>query len=76
MVKISVREARLRLPELLDRAEHGEEVVVVRHGKPVARIVPIECAAKKLPSLRDFTASIGPDGQSSVDWIRKERDSR
>lgn len=76
MVKISLREARVRLPELLDRAEHGEEVVVVRHGKPVARIVPVECAAKKLPSLRDFRASIGPSGQSTVDLVRKDRDSR
>ena len=32
-------EARARFGELLDRVERGEEVVITRHDKPVARIV-------------------------------------
>lgn len=33
-----VSEARQRLPELIDRALAGEDVVISRHGVPVARI--------------------------------------
>ncbi len=36
---ISVSEARARLPEILDRVERGDEVVISRHGRPVAVVV-------------------------------------
>ena len=39
---ISVTDAKARLTELVRRAEAGEEIVVTRHGKPVARIVSAE----------------------------------
>jgi prevent-host-death family protein len=34
-------EAKTRLSELLDRVEAGEEVVISRHGRPIARLTPI-----------------------------------
>lgn len=37
---ISVTEAKAQLTELVRRAEAGEEIVLTRHGKPAARIVP------------------------------------
>lgn len=40
-MEVGVFEARNRFSELLDAAEAGEDVVVLRRGKPVARIVPI-----------------------------------
>ena len=76
MAKVNVREAREQLPDLLDRVEHGEEVVVVRRGKPVARLVPVEHTAKRLPSLSGFRQSIGSKGTSSVELVRRERDER
>lgn len=76
MAKVNVREARERLPELLDRVEHGEEIVVIRRGKSVARLVPVEPASSKLPSLAAFRKSIGASGASSVELIRRERDKR
>ena len=33
-------EAKNTLGSLLDRVEQGEEIVITRHGKPVARLVP------------------------------------
>jgi len=40
MLKIGAFEAKNTLGALLDRVERGEEVVITRHGKPVARLVP------------------------------------
>lgn len=34
-------EAKNRLSELLQLVENGEEVTITRHGKPVARLVPV-----------------------------------
>jgi antitoxin (DNA-binding transcriptional repressor) of toxin-antitoxin stability system len=36
---MTVSEARAVLPELLTRVEHGEEVTITRHGRPVAILV-------------------------------------
>ncbi len=41
MSSISAREANQSFSKLLKRAEEGEEVVITRRGKPVARLVPI-----------------------------------
>ncbi len=58
MRTVSVREARQKLRSLLDDVAAGEEVVLVRRGKAVARLVPAGDAAKRLPSLADFRRSI------------------
>lgn len=35
---IGAHDAKTRLSELLDRVERGEEIVITRHGRPVARL--------------------------------------
>jgi prevent-host-death family protein len=40
MREIGAFEAKNTLGTLLDRVQEGEEIVITRHGKPVARLVP------------------------------------
>jgi prevent-host-death family protein len=40
MARITAFEAKTRFGELLERVARGEEVVITRHDKPVARMVP------------------------------------
>lgn len=40
MRHVQSSEAKARLSELLDFVEQGETIVITRHGKPIARIVP------------------------------------
>ena len=47
MESIGLFEAKTHLSELIARAERGEEVVITRHNKPVAKLVPVNA----LPSL-------------------------
>jgi len=61
MTTMTAVEAKKRFRELLDRVACGEEVVITRHDKPVARIVPegdrrmddIRRAAQDLRELRE-----------------------
>ena len=46
---ISVHDAKADLLHLLDRVEAGEEVVIARAGKPVAKLVPIPAAQPRVP---------------------------
>jgi len=74
MLKINARDARGRISELLDRAEQGEEITILRRGKTIARLVPPKREAKRLPSLADFRASIKVKGLPLSVMVRKERD--
>lgn len=42
IASIGVHEARAHLSDLLDRVQRGERIIITRHGKPVARLVPEE----------------------------------
>jgi len=42
MSEIGAFEAKNTLGALLDRVQQGEEIVITRHGRPVARLVPNE----------------------------------
>ncbi len=41
---IGLFEAKTHLSELVARAEQGDEVIITRHNRPVARIVPFVAA--------------------------------
>lgn len=43
-------EAKTHLAALLDRVERGEEIVITRRGKPVARLVPDRPAPRLSPA--------------------------
>jgi prevent-host-death family protein len=51
---VSIYEAKTRLSHLVDRALEGDEVVITRHGRAVARLVPASRvrASRRLGALR------------------------
>ena len=40
MREIQASEAKTHLPQLLDDVERGETLIITRHGRPIARLVP------------------------------------
>ena len=47
MRTIGCNELKTHLSEILDAVEHGETVLVTRHGNPIARILPSEAAQRE-----------------------------
>ncbi len=47
VARITALEAKTRFGQLLDRVSQGEVVVVTRHDKPVARIIPVDRPAQE-----------------------------
>jgi prevent-host-death family protein len=41
MPQIGMHEAKTTLSQLVDRAEHGEDIVITRNGVPVVRLAPV-----------------------------------
>jgi prevent-host-death family protein len=51
MTTVNVHQAKTHLSRLLERVAAGEEVVIARAGKPVARLVPIKSEEPRKPGL-------------------------
>jgi prevent-host-death family protein len=45
MAQVGMHEAKTKLSQLVERAEAGEDIVIARNGKPVARLVPVGATA-------------------------------
>jgi prevent-host-death family protein len=74
MTMVNVRETRQNLSRLLDAVAAGEEVVIMRHGRPVARLVPAEAGAIAFRSRQSLRASLPPMARSAAEEIRAGRD--
>ena len=76
-MEVNVKEARDNIGKLLDRTEKGEEILISRRGKKVARLVPVDVSKKRLPDLGAFRASIAVQGaalsQTVIDSRNMER---
>jgi len=48
---VNIQEAKTQFSRLVEQAEAGEEIVIARAGKPVARLVALESAAPKSRKL-------------------------
>jgi prevent-host-death family protein len=47
-MQVSVQEAQLQLSRLLELVEEGETVIIARHGRPVAELVPARTTGLQL----------------------------
>ena len=63
MTTYSVADAKGSLPRLLDRALEGEEVIISRHGKPIAELRPITSGERKT-------------SPASYAWLKTRRQAR
>ena len=74
MTEVNVHEAKTHLSRLLARVAAGEEVIISKAGRPIARLVPIRARkGKRVPGQdkgririsEDFDAPLPPEVQSS-----------
>lgn len=69
MATVNVHEAKTHLSRLLERVEAGEEIVIARANKPIARLVPLEPVRRKRVPGRDV-------GKHFVDcdWFSEDKE--
>jgi prevent-host-death family protein len=51
VTQVGMHEAKTKLSQLVKRAEAGEDIIIARNGKPVARLVPV-ARTKTLADVR------------------------
>jgi prevent-host-death family protein len=75
MPQVSVVEAKAHLSELLARIEAGEEFVITRRGRAVARLVGAEAVKRPIRSRAAFRATIPAPrtpGSAVVQTLREQ----
>jgi prevent-host-death family protein len=65
METVNIHEAKTHLSRLLERVEAGEEIILARNGKPVAKLVPVRRIPRRPGAMkgqirirRDFDAPL------------------
>ena len=62
MLTVNTHEAKTQLSRLLARVNHGEEIIIARSGKPIAKLIPIkQNIAKRRPGIDKGKAWIADD---------------
>ena len=75
MKQISIREVRAVLPRLDEVLAREGELIITRHGKAIARLLPPNATAK-MPSRGYLRESMPPLSVGSEVYIRQDRDER
>lgn len=61
-VQVNIHEAKTHLSKLLARVKDGEEIIIAKAGKPVARLVPVvERPVQRLPGSAKGKVAIAPN---------------
>ncbi len=69
-MQISITEAKMRLSALISAAERGEEIILTRRGKPVARIVAL--SPTQLASRIDLAEDAARELLEALDALRQD----
>ena len=76
MKTITVAETKAHLSEILNSLENGEEIIITRRGRPVAKLTAITPAKKPLHSLaglrKTMPESVTP-GTVALSELRQEQ---
>ncbi len=73
---VGTYDAKTRLTELLDAVERGESFVITRHGRPVARLLPMRPRVNMAALAEEFRearkgVTLGISTKEAVEWGRK-----
>ena len=74
MSTVTLAQAKAHLSELLDRVEAGEDLVITRRGRPVARVSAVEKPKRPPRSLADFRSRMPRWRKTSAELLRELRD--
>lgn len=74
MTKVNIAKAKAHLSELVVKAEQGETIEIERHGKPVARLVPVEHFLEPIDFewLDDVIRQMTPTEEDGIRRLRDE----
>jgi prevent-host-death family protein len=75
MKSIVFTDFRKRASDLITEVEHGETLVLLRRGKPVAEVVPFSDKEQRIPAWKQSRIRLCIQGSDLSSAILEERDT-
>jgi len=80
-LEVGAYEAKTHLPKLLERVERGERIVITRHGRPIAELVPVAGRdtariATAIADIRSLRRALAKRGVALRGILRKGESAR
>jgi prevent-host-death family protein len=77
MPEIGAYEAKTHLPQLLKRIQQGEQFVITKHGRPVAKLVPVsgsdpEAIQQTITNIQSFREILRKRGVRIQRLLKKD----
>jgi prevent-host-death family protein len=57
MLEVDITNTSITINQLLNQVENGEEIMIISHGKPIARLSSISCIPRPLASRGELRAT-------------------
>ena len=77
MNKTGIKQMRQHLTDYLDKVEQGQEVIITRHNKPIAKLVPVvKKEARPLGSRAELRRLVSAKGAPLSRVVTENREER
>jgi prevent-host-death family protein len=73
MLEVDI-DTSVTISQLINQVENGEEVIIIRHGKPIARLSPVSHIPRPLPSRAELRATQPQTSISNLEIIQSLRE--
>lgn len=75
MKTVSFTDFRKKASGFIAEVEHGETIILLRHGKPVAEVIPFSDSLKRTPAWKKPGIRLKLEGSDLSSAILEERDA-
>jgi len=75
MKTIQVTDFRKNTSSFIDEVEHGETLILMRRGKPVAEIIPFSGRSQRSPAWKQLSARLQIEGSDLSSAILEDREA-
>ena len=76
MQAFNVADAKMHLSEILERVSEGEEILLMRRGKPIARLIPAAHPSANILGAGTHDPNINFDILGRDEWWKAEEEER
>ena len=74
MRTVNLTEFRSHASGMLTDVEHGETLIVLRHGRPIAKVSPVETEKNRRPSWKRSALRLTAKGEGLSSAVLEERE--
>ncbi|MEC4816283.1 MAG: hypothetical protein SAK29_23905 [Scytonema sp. PMC 1069.18] len=73
ILEVDITNTSVSVNQLLNQIDNGEEVMIIRHGKPIAKVLPMSYTRRPLSYRRELISTQAQTSTSNLEIIQALR---